>query len=60
MFISSQVKLFKYFLIVIVLLSSIAILSQQRTNYKILGLAVEGNKSSDANTIIVSTGFKSW
>ncbi|MDP2364151.1 MAG: POTRA domain-containing protein, partial [Ignavibacteria bacterium] len=50
--------MFKYFLIVLVLLSSTTILSQQRTNYKILGLAVEGNKSSDANTIIVSTGLK--
>ena len=59
MFIPSQVRLSKYFLIVLVLLlSTSAILAQQRTNYKILGLAVEGNKSSDANTIIVSTGLK--
>ncbi len=58
MFISSQARLFKYVLIVLLLLSTTTILSQQRTNYKILGIAVEGNKSSDVNTIIVSTGLK--
>ena len=58
MFISSPMRLLKYFLIFFILVSSTAIFSQQRTTYKILGLAVEGNKSSDANTIIVSTGLK--
>jgi len=58
MFISSPMRLLKYFLILFILVSATAIFSQQRTTYKILGLAVEGNKSSDANTIIVSTGLK--
>lgn len=58
MFISSPTRLLKYFLVFFILVFSTAILSQQRTTYKILGIAVEGNKSSDANTIIVSTGLK--
>ena len=59
MFISSRMRLLKYFLVFIILISSVSIFSQQqRSTYKILGLSVEGNKSSDANTIIVSTGLK--
>ncbi|HCY75656.1 MAG TPA: outer membrane protein assembly factor BamA [Ignavibacteriales bacterium] len=58
MFISSPMRLLKYFLVFFILIFSTAILSQQRTTYKILGIAVEGNKSSDANTIVVSTGLK--
>lgn len=57
MFISSQVRFLKFTLLAFLLIST-TILSQQRTTYKILGLAVEGNKSSDANTIIFSTGLK--
>ena len=58
MSISSPMRLLKYFIILFILVSATAIFSQQRTTYKILGLAVDGNKSSDANTIIVSTGLK--
>ena len=58
MFISSPMRLLKYFLVFYILIFSTAILSQQRTTYKILGIAVQGNKSSDANTIVVSTGLK--
>lgn len=59
MFISSRMRLFKLFLIILILFSAANIFSQQqRTTYKILGLAVQGNKSADANTIIVSTGLK--
>ncbi|MBE0538117.1 MAG: outer membrane protein assembly factor BamA [Ignavibacterium sp.] len=58
MFISSPMRLLKYFLVFFILIFYTAILSQQRTTYKILGIAVEGNKSSDANTIVVSTGLK--
>ena len=58
MFISSQMKSPKYYLVFFILVFSTAIFSQQRTTYKILGVSVEGNKSSDANTIIVSTGLK--
>jgi len=58
MFISSLMRLSKYFLVFLILILSAAIYPQQRTTYKILGIAVDGNKSSDANTIIVSTGLK--
>ena len=58
MFISSPMRLPKYFVVFLVLVFSTAIFSQQRTTYKILGIAIDGNKSSDANTIIVSTGLK--
>ncbi len=59
MFISSRMRLSKLFLIILILFSAANIFSQQqRTTYKILGLAVQGNKSADANTIIVSTGLK--
>jgi len=51
-------RLPKYFLVFLILILSAAIYPQQRTTYKILGIAVDGNKSSDANTIIVSTGLK--
>jgi outer membrane protein insertion porin family len=58
MLISSQAKLFKTAFLVFLLITSITILPQQRATYKILGLAVEGNKSAEANTIIVSSGLK--
>jgi len=58
MFIPSPMRLPKYFVVILVLVFSTAIFSQQRTTYKILGIAVDGNKSSDANTIVVSTGIK--
>lgn len=57
MFISSQVRFFNYFILVFLLFTA-AIYSQQRSTYKVLGISVEGNKSSDASTIIVSTGLK--
>lgn len=47
-------KLFFLFLI----LSSLLISQTQRTTFKILGVAVEGNKSADAKTIIANTGFR--
>ena len=59
MFISSRIKLLKYLLLIVILFSSVSSFSQQqRATYKILGISVEGNKSSDANTIIASTGIK--
>ena len=58
MFISSPMRLPKYYLVFFILIFSTAIFSQQRTTFKILGMSVDGNKSSDANTIIVSTGLK--
>jgi len=58
MFIPSPMRLPKYFVVILVLVFSTAIFAQQRTTYKILGIAVDGNKSSDANTIVVSTGIK--
>lgn len=58
MFISSPFKLPKYFLVFFILIFSAALFAQQRTTYKILGVAVDGNKSSDVNTIIVSSGLK--
>lgn len=48
-----------YYFSLIILISSISIFSQQqRSVYKILGFSVQGNKSSDASTIIASTGLK--
>ena len=58
MSISSQAKLFRSVLLVFILISSTIVFSQQRSTYKILGLSVEGNKSAEANTIIVSSGLK--
>ena len=58
MFISSPIKFLKYTLIVFVVFSFTSVFPQQRTTYKILGISVEGNKSSDASTIIVSSGLK--
>ena len=58
MFISSPMRLPKYFVVFFILIISSSIFSQQRNTYKILGITVDGNKSSDANTIIVSTGLK--
>ncbi len=58
MFISSLMRLPKYFPVILLLVFSSAIFSQQRSTYKILGISVDGNKSSDANTIIVSSGLK--
>ena len=58
MFISSPIKFLKYLVVVVLVLSTTSVFSQQRTTYKILGLSVEGNKSSDASTIIVSSGLK--
>ena len=59
MFISSPIRLLKYFLLIIVFFTSVSVFSQQqRSTYKILGVSVEGNKSSDANTIVVSSGLK--
>lgn len=59
MFIPSRTRSLKYFFLFIFIFSSISVFSQQqRVTYKILGISVEGNKSSDANTIIVSSGLK--
>lgn len=57
MFISSQVRFFNYFILVFLVFTT-TFYSQQRSTYKVLGISVEGNKSSDASTIIVSTGLK--
>jgi outer membrane protein insertion porin family len=59
MFISSRIVTIKYFLLVVFLFSSVNLFSQeQRATYKILGISVEGDKSADANTIIVASGLK--
>lgn len=59
MFISSRVVTIKYFLLFIFLFSSVNLFPQeQRATYKILGISVEGDKSADANTIIVASGLK--
>ncbi len=59
MFISSRMIVFKYFFLIVFLFTSVNIFSQeQRTTYKILGISVEGDKSADANTIIVASGLK--
>lgn len=59
MFVSPLMKSYKViFLILIFLLSSPIYSQDQRTVYKVLGLAVEGNKFADASTIIASSGLK--
>lgn len=59
MFISSPIRLLKFLFLIIVFFTSVSVFSQQqRSTYKILGVSVEGNKSSDANTIVVSSGLK--
>jgi outer membrane protein insertion porin family len=59
MFISSPVRLLKYSLLLILILSSVNTIAQEKvTSYKILGISIEGNKSADASTIIASTGLK--
>lgn len=59
MFISSPVKLLTHILFLLFIFSAVLTNAQeQRNTLKILGIAVEGNKSSDINTIIVSSGLK--
>ena len=59
MFIPSPVNALKYFLFLIIIISSVNTFPQEKvTTYKILGITVEGNKSADAGTIIVSSGLK--
>lgn len=58
MFISSLIRFTKYLILISIIFFNINLFSQQRETYKVLGISVEGNKSSDANTIIVSSGLK--
>lgn len=58
MFISSPIRSLIYLIIISFIFLNINIISQQRETYKVLGISVEGNKSSDASTIIVSSGLK--
>ncbi len=45
-------------ILLIILFSGINSAQNTRASYKILGIAVEGNKTTDANTIIASSGLK--
>lgn len=58
MFSPSSTKALKLFIIFIALIFTFQVSAQQRATYKILGISVEGNISSEANTIIVSSGLK--
>ena len=58
MFQNSPKKLFKNILLSIVIFSSISFSQTTRSSFKILGIAVEGNKSADASTIISNSGLK--
>lgn len=52
-------KLSKFsFLLFFILFSTASFPQTDRANYKILGIAVEGNKYADANTIIANSGLK--
>jgi outer membrane protein insertion porin family len=52
-------RLLKYLLVILIFLSASSLFSQQtRTTFKVLGITVQGNKSSDASTIIASSGIK--
>lgn len=49
----------KFFLLSLLLFISLPVFAQTgREQYKVLGITVEGNKSTDANTIIGSSGLK--
>ena len=52
-----RLKLYKFFLIVLLLLT-LQLLAQQTVTYKILGISVVGNKSADPSTIILNSGLK--
>lgn len=58
MFISSPIRSLKYLLIISFIFFNINLIGQQRDTYKVLGISVEGNKSSDISTIIVVSGLK--
>jgi outer membrane protein insertion porin family len=58
MFQTSSKKLFKNILLSLVIFSSISFSQTTRSSFKILGIAVEGNKSADASTIIANSGLK--
>ncbi len=49
----------KYSLSFIICFSTTVFSQSNRAHYQILGIAVEGNKSTDPNTIISNTGLKS-
>lgn len=58
MFISPPIRSLKYLLIISFIFFNINLIGQQRDTYKVLGISVEGNKSSDVSTIIVVSGLK--
>src|ERR1035438_1133381 len=58
MFQTSPKKLFKNIFLALVIFSSISFSQTTRSSFKILGIAVEGNKSADASTIIANSGLK--
>ena len=58
MFQTSSKKLFKNILLSLVIFSSVSFSQTTRSSFKILGIAVEGNKSADASTIIANSGLK--
>ncbi len=51
-------KLFKNIILIVILFSSFSLPQATRSSFKILGIAVEGNKSADASTIISNSGLK--
>jgi len=58
MFLTFQ-KLFRYLLPIIILSLSSTVFSQTaKSSFKVLGISVTGNKTTDANTIIASSGIK--
>lgn len=58
MFIPSPIRSLKYLLIISLIFFNVSLTAQQREVYKVLGISVEGNKSSDVSTIIVASGLK--
>ena len=52
-------KLCKYFfLFSLLFITTVSYSQTTKTSYKILGIAVEGNKSADVNTIIANSGLR--
>ena len=58
MLISSQARLIRNIFLIFFIIFSTSVFSQQKTTFKVLGIAAEGNISAEANTIIVSSGLK--
>jgi len=58
MFQTSPKKLLKYFILTALFCFTSVFAQTTKSNFKILGLSVEGNRTADASTIIANSGLK--